>query len=174
MGLSFKCEMLIMHVTVNIMIASSLFYIVIPVITEPPESITVEFGANVNFSCNAAAKPRAVIMWIKNKTVLSNNSLSGGGARVIITNNPSGNCTVTDLPSHCTSSSTLKLFNSVPADSGEYICVATNVAGNDIYTANLVVDGKNVLLKCMAYTHANKINVELLVLHFLSMISEIH
>jgi len=137
------------------MIASS-FYIVIPIIIEPPESITVEFGASVNFSCNAAAKPRAVIMWIKNKTILSNNSLSDGGAPVIITNITSGNCTVTDLPSHCTSSSTLKLFNSMPADSGEYICVATNVVGNDTYIANLVVDGKDVLLKCMAYTHVNK------------------
>ena len=74
--------------------------------------------------------------------MISSNSLSDRGVPVIITNSIMGNCTITDPPSQCVSSSTLQISNTRAVDSGEYTCVATNVAGMDDGTAQLIVNGK--------------------------------
>ena len=90
----------------------------------------------------ATGTPRAVISWLRNNNVLiSSNSLSDGGVPVIITNSTIGNCSITDPPSQCVSSSTLQILNTRAVDSGEYTCVATNEAGRDTEAANLIVNG---------------------------------
>ena len=115
---------------------------VIPVITEPPANTTVTSGENVNFTCTATGKPRAVISWLRNNNeVINDNSLSDGGVPVI-TNSTMGNCTMTDPRSECVSSSRLAILKTRAVDSGEYTCVATNVAGRDDETTILAVNGK--------------------------------
>ena len=73
--------------------------------------------------------------------MISNNSLSDRGVPVIITNSIMGNCTITDPPSQCVSSSTLQILNTRAVDSGEYTCVANTVAGKDEVIATLIVNG---------------------------------
>ena len=120
----------------------SSFTTVVPIITQPPTNTTVTSGEVVNFTCTATGKPRAVISWLRNNNeVISNNSLSDGGVPVIITNSIMGNCTITDPPSQCVSSSTLQILNTRAVDSGEYTCVANNQAGNDKMMIALVVNG---------------------------------
>ena len=59
----------------------------------------------------------------------------------MVSNSVMGNCTITDPPSQCVSSSTLQILNTRAVDSGEYTCIATNEAGRNIETANLIVNG---------------------------------
>jgi len=77
-----------------------------------------------------------------NNEVISNNSLSDGGVPVIITNSTIGNCSITNPPSECVSSSTLQILKIRAVDSGEYNCIANNVAGNNTGAAQLIVNGK--------------------------------
>ena len=59
----------------------------------------------------------------------------------MVSNSVMGNCTITDPPSQCVSSSTLQILNTRAVDSGEYTCVASNEVGNDTVTAQLIIDG---------------------------------
>ena len=119
-----------------------LFYIVAPVITQPPLDKILTANKNANISCTATGKPQAVISWLRNNNeIISNNSLSDGGVSVIITNSTIGNCSITDPPSQCVSSSTLQILNTRAVDSGEYTCLATNEAGRDTKAATLIVNG---------------------------------
>ena len=123
-----------------------LILIVPPNVTLPLTNTTVTSGEDVYFTCTATGKPRAVISWLRsNNKVISNNSLSDGGVPVIITNSIMGNCTITDPPSQCVSSSRLQILNTRAVDSGEYTCVATNVAGSDRTSATLIVNGNYLL-----------------------------
>ena len=115
--------------------------VVIPNIMELP-SLSVTSLTSVPIACTTTGKPRAVISWFRNNNEVMNNSLSDGGVPVIITNSIMGNCTITDPPSQCVSSSTLQILNTRSVDSGEYTCVATNVAGSDDGTAKLIVNGE--------------------------------
>ena len=116
---------------------------VVPVIMQPPVHRNITSGEVVNFTCTATGKPQAVISWLRNNNeVISSNSLSDGGVPVIITSSIMGNCTITDPPSQCVSSSRLQILNTRAVDSGEYTCVANNVAGMDDGTAQLIVNGK--------------------------------
>ena len=129
--------------------------VVIPVITLTPTNTTVTSGEDVNFTCTATGKPRAVISWLRNNNkMISNNSLSDGGVPVIITNSTMGNCTITDPPSQCVSSSRLQIFNTRAVDSGEYTCVANNVAGSVDGTTKLIVNGKWICVEnsCSSFT----------------------
>ena len=115
---------------------------VLPNITLPPTNATVTSDEDVNFTCTVTGKPRAVISWLRNNNeVISNKSLSDGGVPVIITNSIMGNCTITDPPSQCVSSSRLQILNTRAVDSGKYTCVATNVAGRDEIIFVLIVNG---------------------------------
>ena len=112
-------------------------------ITQPPTNTTVTSGEDVNFTCTATGKPRAVISWLRNNNeVINENSLSDGGVPVIITNSIMGNCTMTDPRSECVSSSRLEILKTRAVDSGEYTCVASNVAGRDDEITLLIVNGK--------------------------------
>ena len=89
----------------------------------PPLTQTVTSFTNVTFICVANAKPRATIQWAKSGNVLSNTTT------IKISSMTMGNCTITDPPEQCVISSTLKIFNTQPSDSGVYTCNATNEAG---------------------------------------------
>ena len=58
-----------------------------------------------------------------------------------------GNCTITDPPSECVSSSRLEILKTRAVDSGEYTCVASSVAGTDSASTSLIVNGEqNVII----------------------------
>ena len=113
-----------------------------PHITLLPTNTIVISGEDVNFTCTATGKPQAVISWLRNyNEVISNNSLSDGGVPIIIANSAIGSCSITDPPSQCVSSSTLQILKTRAVDSGEYTCVANNVAGSDEAMITLIVNG---------------------------------
>ena len=95
---------------------------------------------SVTFTCSANANPRALIQWIFNGNVLRNMS-DTDGTKYLITNETEGNCAITDPPSQCETSSTLEIFNTQPADSGEYTCNASNAVGTSIESAELTIIG---------------------------------
>ena len=111
-----------------------------PVVTTPPMSQVSKAMTNVTFTCVANANPRAIIQWSFNGNVLRSMS-DIDGSRYYITNEIEGNCSVTDPPSQCETSSTLEIVNTQLADSGEYTCNASNAGGADTVSANLTVTG---------------------------------
>ena len=115
-----------------------------PVTTIHPMSQVSTATANVTFTCVANANPQAIIQWSFNGSVLRNTS-DIDGSRYYITNEIEGNCSVTDPPSQCETSSTLEIVNTQLADSGEYTCNASNAAGADTISANLTVISKFII-----------------------------
>ena len=111
-----------------------------PIITTQPLSQVSQATNNVTVTCIVIANPRALIQWIFNGSVLRNIS-DTDGTKYLITNETEGNCTITDPPNQCETSSTLEIFNVQPADSGEYICDASNAAGASVESAELTIIG---------------------------------
>ena len=111
-----------------------------PNITTPPKSQVIITLSNVTFTCAAVANPQAVIQWELHGNVLSNHSDSHG-IKILIVQQKMGDCRIIDPPSDCEVSSTLEIFNIQPADSGEYTCNASNVAGISTKSAVLTVTG---------------------------------
>ena len=99
----------------------------------PPSSQIAEASGNISFVCVASS--RATIHWVKNENLLSNTTT------VIISSTTMGSCTITDPPDQCVTSSTLRIFDTQPSDSGVYTCNATNEAGYVEKTATLSVIG---------------------------------
>ena len=112
--------------------------IVVPVITVPPTNLTVVSPDNATFTCTAIAKPRAVIQWTINNGMIRTDTMG----KFTITDSTEGDCISTNPPSECVVTSTLDIANSIPNDSGEYVCTAINDAGNDTASASLTVYGK--------------------------------
>ena len=110
---------------------------VAPVITAPPDNLTVVSPDSATFNCTATAKPRAVIQWTRDGTVLT-----GTMGKFTITPSTQGDCIITNPPSDCMITSTLDIVDNVPNDSGEYVCTAINVAGNNTASVSLTVHGK--------------------------------
>lgn len=92
---------------------------------------------NATFSCTATAKPLAIIQWSRNGM-----ALTGTMDKFIITNFTQGECFSTNPTSECMITSVLTIVDSVPNDSGEYLCTAINFAGNDTAFVSLTVHGK--------------------------------
>ena len=109
---------------------------------------------NVTFTCAANANPRALIQWIFNDNVLRN-MLGTNESKYLITNETEGNCAITDPPSQCETSSTLEIFNTQPADSGEYTCNASNAAGVSIESAELTITGNTKFQKFLLHIIAH-------------------
>ena len=120
-----------------------IIYAVAPSITRPPSSQKAEASNNISFICVANAKPWAAIQWIKNGNLLSNTTT------MKISSTTMGNCTITDPPDQCVTSSTLTIFNTQPSDSGAYTCNATNEAGYVGKKARLIVVGKSKIYNFM-------------------------
>ena len=112
-----------------------------PNITTQPISQVIKATNSVTFTCVANGNPRPLIQWIFNGNVLRNMS-DINETKYLITNETEGNCTITDSPNQCETSSTLEIFNTQPADSGEYTCNASNAAGASIGSAELTIIGK--------------------------------
>ena len=64
-----------------------------------------------------------------------------------ITDSTQGECIITNLPGDCMITSTLRIADCVPSDSGEYVCTATNAIGNETTTLSLIVHGKYPVIK---------------------------
>ena len=127
-------------VSIILPIAKVLFYChaVAPVIIAPPTNLTVITPDSATFNCNATAKPQAIIQWTRNGNVL--NVAMG---KFTITDSTQGDCIITDPPSDCITTSRLDIADTIPNDSGEYVCIAINVVGNDMESASLTVKGKH-------------------------------
>ena len=113
------------------------FLAVAPVITAPPTNLTVISPDSATFNCVATAKPRAIIQWTRNGNVL--NVTMG---KFTTTDSTQGDCIITNPPSDCITTSRLDIADTIPNDSGEYVCTAINAASYDIESASLTVNGK--------------------------------
>ena len=105
-----------------------IFLPVAPTILEPPENLTVVQPHSAIFLCNATARPRPQITWWRMGSQLIEQpgvieiSNSAFKEREIVSN--------------------LIIVTSDPSDAGGYVCMATNVIGQDTATAELTVHGK--------------------------------
>ena len=87
------------------------------------------------FHCNATAKPLASITWLRGGSKLKD-------PRIKITNSTDGKDCNDDNPNNlCTSYSVLQIFNTQPADSGQYVCDASNEYYSDSHSLCLTVQG---------------------------------
>ena len=114
------------------------YTIVVPVITVPPTNLTVVSPDSATLNCTAIAKPRAVIQWTINNGMV----LTGTMGKFTITDTTEGDCIISNPPSECVITSILDIADTIPNDSGEYVCTAINDAGNDTASASLTVYGK--------------------------------
>jgi len=94
-------------------------------------------------NCSATAKPRAEIQWMRDGMMLGNTI--DDFTKVTILYDVQGDCTITSPPSECVLTSTLMLTDTIPANTGQYVCNASNPAGSDMEAAWLTVQG---MLKC--------------------------
>ena len=90
------------------------------------------------FYCNATAKPVANIRWLRDGSVLNRPQIN-------VTYSTDRNDCNDDNPNNlCTSYSVLQLLNTQPADSGQYVCSASNEYASDIQSISLTVQGEIV------------------------------
>ena len=105
--------------------------LVAPTILEPPVNLTVVQPHSATFVCNATARPRPEITWWRMGSQLMEQpgvieiSDSTFGEREIVSN--------------------LTIIMADPSDAGGYICMATNVVGQNTIVAQLYVHGENPL-----------------------------
>lgn len=72
---------------------------------------------------------------------MKNNEIVPDNSNHFANSSSNGMCSYLSI-SQCVSSSTLQIVSTTAVDSGEYTCVANNVAGSDAGTAQLIVNGK--------------------------------
>jgi len=80
------------------------------------------------------AKPQALVYWTRNKVIVNET------VQYLINSTVTGKCS-SNSTTQCVSSSTLQILNTRAVDSGEYSCVANNVAGNNSANLLLLVNG---------------------------------
>jgi len=114
-----------------------------PDIIIPPDDQTLLSPEATAFNCTSIGKPRADIYWISDDKVVIKDTTD----KYVLNTYIMGNCTITDPPSECVSSSRLEILKTRAVDSGEYTCVASNVAGTDSASTSLIVNGEqNVII----------------------------
>ena len=95
------------------------FFVGPPIITSPPEDISVLSGANVTFFCVGLGAPEPELTWVKDSETIQQSK------RVVI------DATI----------GSLQLFLVTVADVGKYTCVYKNKLGEDRRSGVLRVDG---------------------------------
>ena len=102
-------------------------HLVAPVL-EQPENLTVVHPQSATFLCNATAHPSPLITWwrmgiqlVEQAGVVEISNVTFGEGEVL---------------------SNLTIIMVDPSDAGMYVCMATNVAGQDITAVELTVHGK--------------------------------
>jgi len=106
------------------------------VIGVPPVNQTVSMSAdlvNTTFVCSATGYPRPNIHWMKDGFIIIDNN------RYQVTSESMPE----DCPIiiGCQTASSLLIIDTKIYDSGQYTCIASNVAGNDTKMAGLTVNG---------------------------------
>ena len=101
---------------------------VAPTILDPPENLTVVQLQSATFLCNATARPRPQITWWR----MGNQLMERPGV-IEISNSAFGERQIV---------SNLIILMADPSDAGGYVCMATNVGGQDTAAAGLTVHGK--------------------------------
>ena len=94
------------------------------------------------FFCIATAKPVASIRWLRDGSVLNRPQIN-------VTYSTDGKDCNDDNPNNqCSSISVLQLLNTRSADSGQYVCSASNEYASDLQSVSLTIQGKiiNILL----------------------------
>ena len=114
--------------------------------TDGPNTQTVLENEQVVFSCVAEGRPPPMIAWLQQSTdQIPAEVIEQGGGVMIDTLQRGARQTVSNL--------TLRF--ALPRDAVQYICYATNIAGSDIQSANLIVHGTSpisiVFSLCNAY-----------------------
>jgi len=107
---------------------------------------TVVSPDTITLNCSATANSLAEIQWMRDGMVLGNTI--DNFTKVTILYNVQGDCTITSPPSECVLTSTLMLTDTIPANTGRYVCAASNPAGSDVETAWLTVHGMLMCLNC--------------------------
>ena len=103
-----------------------------PVITTPPMNTTVLAPEQAVFMCIVEGFPLLTVSWV---TISNDNDAE-------ITLTPSDNIDIIENRSMSTLTSTLTLLLTSPRQSGRYMCVTSNVLGEDNATALLTVNGE--------------------------------
>ena len=111
----------------------------IPVVTSVyPEvnqmSYIVDEGNSVIFECTATGVPAPEVTWLKDGVEL--NSTSDPRITFGAASDP-----MDDRETVLEVTRNLTLANTVDEDSGSYVCMATNMAGNDNDTFEVIVQG---------------------------------
>ena len=116
---------------------SYILTIVKPKITGASPEQTVISTNTAVFHCNATAKPVASIRWLRDGSILNRPDIN-------TTYSIDGKDCNDDNPNNlCASYSVLQLFNTQPADSGQYLCNVNNEYYSDSRSVNLIVQGKH-------------------------------
>ncbi|KAJ7307256.1 hypothetical protein JRQ81_009253 [Phrynocephalus forsythii] len=85
------------------------------------QTVNVEEGGQANLTCKSRGDPPPTISWVSPQDFTLDTSHKG--RRAVL------------------SDGTLKIQYALPEDSGQYLCIATNTAGNDTKVARLHVSG---------------------------------
>ena len=103
-----------------------------PMILQPLENLTVVHPQSATFLCNATAHPSPLITWwrmgiqlVEQAGVVEISNVIFGEGEVL---------------------SNLTIIMVDPSDAGMYVCMATNVAGQDTTAVELTVHGKRLPL----------------------------
>jgi len=90
-----------------------------PIISSPPEDVSVLSGANVTFFCFGLGAPEPELTWLKDSETVQPSKRAVIDAKIGL----------------------LQLFVVTVADAGKYTCVYKNKLGEDRKSAVLLVDG---------------------------------
>ena len=99
-----------------------------PMITSPPETLTVITPGVASFSCSATARPRPILSWRRvngNESIAINNS-----TKYSITEVTNGDREITSV---------LTIMRTDESDSSNYECVATNIVSTATEGGTLTV-----------------------------------
>ena len=102
-----------------------------PVITVPPENVSVAAPNQAMFTCTAKSFPVSTITWVRINSDGSETNLVSGG-----------NLLISSFPAAQMITSTLTFSMTDLTLAAGYVCVATSNMGSDNATAQLVVNGK--------------------------------